>query len=85
VQLYVKYPESVHLSNGDTMALKRIGFHTSASGRRYELLYDPAGKIAQAVLPPKGGSAGHLVLAFRAESEEEARKMLIEELDSRSL
>ena len=73
------------MNNGDAMALKRMGFHTSASGRRYELQYDPAGKIAQAVLPPKGGSTGHLVLAFRAESEEEALKMLLEELDSGSL
>jgi len=73
------------LNNGETFGLKSLGFHTSASGRRYELQFDPDGKFAQAVLPPKGGSTGHLVLAFRAESEEEALRMLLEELDSGSL
>ena len=69
---------------GDTMAFKSIGYHRTKSGRRYELQFDPLGKLAQAVLLPIGGCAGHLTLAFRAESEEEARKMLIEELDSGS-
>ena len=54
------------------------------SGRRYELQFDPLGKLAQAVLLPIGGCAGHLVLAFRADSEEEALRMLVEELDSGS-
>ena len=65
-------------------AAKRIGFHTTASGWEYELQFDPEGKFAQAVLLPDGMGAGHLVLAFRAESEEEALKMLIVELDSRT-
>jgi hypothetical protein len=72
------------LNNDETYGLKSIGFHTTASGRRYELQYDPAGKVAHAVLRPKGEGAGHLVLAFRAESKIEALKMLIEELDSGS-
>jgi len=66
------------------MAFRSIGYHTTASGRKYDLQYDPKGKIAEAVLLPIGGGTGHLVLAFRAESREEALKMLIEELDSGS-
>ena len=72
------------MDNGETYGLKSIGFHTTTSGRKYELQYDPAGKLAQAVLLPKGEGAGHLVLAFRAESKTEALKMLIEELDNGS-
>jgi hypothetical protein len=37
-----------------------------------------------AVLLPEGGGAEHLVLASRAESEEEVLKMLVAELDSHS-
>ena len=70
------------MDKGETCGLKSIGLHTMASGRQYELQYDPVGKLAQAILRPKGEGAGHLVLAFRAESKIEALKMLIEELDS---
>jgi hypothetical protein len=67
------------------MAFKSIGYHRTASGRKYDLQFDPAGKLAQAVLLPKGFGAGHLVLAFRAESEEQALSMLVKALDSGSL
>jgi hypothetical protein len=40
--------------------------------------------MAQAVLQTEGTGEGHLILAFKAESEEEARKMLIEELEGGS-
>jgi hypothetical protein len=66
------------------MAFKSMGYHRTASGRKYDLQFDPSGKLAQAVLLPKAFGAGHLVLAFRAESEDHAIRMLIEELDSRS-
>jgi hypothetical protein len=72
------------LGNAEAYGLKSIGLHTTASGKQYELQYDPDGKFAQAVLLPKGSGAGHLVLAFRAESKIEALKMLIEELDNGS-
>ena len=72
------------MDSGETYGLKSVGFHTTTSGRKYELQYDPAGKLAQAVLLPIGGGSGHLVLAFRADSEEEALRMLVEELDSGS-
>jgi len=67
------------------MAFKSIGYHRTASGRKYDLQFDPAGKLAQAVLLPKGFGAGHVVLAFRADSEEEASSMLVKALDSGSL
>jgi hypothetical protein len=41
--------------------------------------------LAQAFVLPKGFGAGHVVLAFRAESEEEALAMLVKALDSGSL
>jgi len=66
------------------MVFKSIGYHRTASGKKYDLQFDPAGKLAQALLLPKAFGAGHTVLAFRAESEEEALKMLIVELDSRT-
>ena len=66
------------------MAFKSMGYHRTASGRKYDLQFDLAGKLAQAILLPEGFGAGHLILAFRAESEEEALKMLIVELDSRT-
>ena len=66
------------------MAFKSIGYHRTASGQKYDLQFDPDGKLAQAVLIPEGVAAGHLVLAFRAESEEGALTMLKEELDSRT-
>jgi hypothetical protein len=67
------------------LALKSIGFHTTKSGRQYDLQYDQDGKFAQAVvLPPTGMDTERMVLAFRAESEEEALKMLVEELDKAS-
>jgi hypothetical protein len=72
------------LSNSDDFGPKRIGFHTIRGGRRYELQYDPEGRLAQAVFLPPGGGTGHLVLAFRAESRKEALEMLIEELDKGS-
>jgi ribosomal protein L1 len=62
------------------MELKSLGIHTTKSGKRYHLQFDPEGKLAQAVLLPHGQGEEHLVLAFRAESREEAAKMLIEEL-----
>ena len=64
--------------------MKCIGFHITQSGRKYELQFDPEGKFAQAILLPEGVAAAHLVLAFRAESEEGALTMLKEELDSRT-
>jgi hypothetical protein len=67
------------------MVFKSIGYHRTASGKQYDLQFDPAGKLAQALLLPKAIGAGHLVLAFRAESEEEAPKMLVKILDSGSL
>jgi hypothetical protein len=73
------------LKEDDTMAFKSIGYHRTASGRKYDLQFDAVGKLAQAFVLPKGFGAGHLVLAFRAQSEEEALMMLIEALDSGSL
>ena len=70
--------------NVDISTMKSIGFHITQSGRKYDLQFDPEGKFAQAVLLPDGMGAGHLVLAFRADSEEEALRMLVEELDSGS-
>jgi hypothetical protein len=64
------------------MAFKSLGYHRTVSGRKYDLQFDPAGKLAQALVLPKGFGAGHLVLAFRADSEDEALKMLLQELDS---
>lgn len=72
------------MNEDEAYGLKTIGFHTTTSGRKYEVQYSPDGKLAQAVHLPHGGGAGHLVLAFRAESKEEALKMLVEELDSGS-
>ena len=72
------------MDKGETCGLKSIGLHTTASGRQNELQYDPEGKLAQAVVRSKGQGAEHLVLAFRAESKEEALKMLVEELVSGS-
>jgi hypothetical protein len=69
------------MDSGETCELKSIALLTTASGREYELHFDSEGKLAQAVLVPQGGHARHLVLAFRAESEEEALKMLVEELN----
>ena len=70
--------------NVDISTMKSIGFHITQSGRKYDLQFDLEGKLAQALVLPKGFGAGHLVLAFRAESEDEALKTLIEELDSRT-
>jgi len=67
------------------MAFKSIGYHRTASGRKYDFQVDAAGKLAQALLLPKGFGAGQLVLAFRVESEEEALMMLVKTLDSGSL
>ena len=72
------------MENAQRFGLKSIGLLTTASGRRYDLQFDPAGKLAQAVFLPHGRGEGHLVLAFRAESGEEALKMLVEELDNGS-
>ena len=72
------------MGNNDDFGPKKIGLHTTAGGRIYELQYDPEGRLAQAVFLPPGGGAEHLVLASRAESEEEALKMLVEELDRHS-
>ena len=69
------------MENGQTFGLKSIGLLTTASGRRYDLQFDPAGKLAQAVFLPHGRGEGYLVLAFRAESEKEALEGLVEELD----
>jgi hypothetical protein len=67
------------------MAIKSMGYHRTASGRKYDLQFDLEGKLAQAFVLPKGFGAGHVVLAFRAESEEEALAMLVKALDSGSL
>ena len=66
------------------MEPKSLGIHTAKSGKRYHLQFDPEGKLAQAVLLPHGLGEGHLVLAFRAESREEAIEMLVEGLDKGS-
>jgi hypothetical protein len=66
------------------MEPKSLGIHTTKSGKRYHLQYDPDGKLAQAIVLPHDLGEGQLVLAFRAESREEALKMLVEELDSGS-
>jgi len=63
------------------MALHSISFHTTKSGGKYDLQYDPDGRFAQALLVHTGAGPGQLVLAFRAESKEKALKMLVEELD----
>jgi hypothetical protein len=72
------------LKDGDTMAFKSMGYHKTASGRKYDLQFDPDSKLAQALVLSRRFGAGHLVLAFRVESEEEALKMLLEALDSGS-
>jgi hypothetical protein len=72
------------LKDGDTMAFKSMGYHKTASGRKYDLQFDLEGKLAQALVLPRRVGAGHLVLAFRAESEEEALSMLVKALDSGS-
>ena len=69
---------------GNTMAFKSMGYRRTASGRKYELQFDLEGKLAQALVLPKRFGAGHVVLAFRAESEEEAVSMLVKALDSGS-
>jgi hypothetical protein len=70
------------LESGDPLEPKSLGIYSTKAGKRYHLQFDPEGKLAQAVLLPRGLGEGQLVLAFRAESREEAAKMLIEELDS---
>lgn len=67
------------------MAFKSMGYHRTASGRKYDLQFDPGGKLAQALVLPKGFGTGHVVLAFRADSEEEALSMLVKALDSGSI
>ena len=67
------------------MAFKSIGYHRTASGRKYDLQFDLEGKLAQALVLRRGFGVGHLVLAFRAESEEKALSMLVKALDSGSL
>jgi hypothetical protein len=64
------------------MEPKSLGVYTTKAGIRYHLQFDPEGKLAQAVLLPHGLADGHPVLTFRAESRQEAAKMLIEQLDS---
>ena len=76
-------PENVHRKK--VIAFKSIGYHRTASGKKYDLQFDLEGKLAQALVLPKGFGAGHVVLAFRAESEEEALTMLVKALDSGSL
>jgi hypothetical protein len=66
------------------VAFKSMGYHRTVSGREYDLQFDPDSKQAQAFVLPKRFGAEHLVLAFRANSEAEALKMLIQELDSHS-
>ena len=66
------------------MAFKSMGYHRTVSGREYDLQFDPDSKLAQALVLPKRFGAEHLVLAFKAESEREAVKMLVEALDSGS-
>jgi hypothetical protein len=74
-----------HTSNsGDPLEPKSLGIYNTKSGKRYHLQFDPEGKLAQAVLLPRGFGEGNLALAFRAESREEAAKMLVEKLDSGS-
>jgi hypothetical protein len=72
------------LEDGDSMAFRSMGYHRTASGRKYDLQFDPESKQAQALVLPKRFRVGHVVLAFRAESEGEALRMLVEALDSAS-
>ena len=72
------------LKDGDSMESKSLGIHTTKSGKRYHLQFGPKGKLAQEVFLPHGLGEGQLVPAFRAESREEALKILVEELDSGS-
>jgi hypothetical protein len=66
------------------MGFKSMGYHRTASGRKYDLQFDPDSKLAEAFVLPKRFGAEHLVLAFKAESEEEALSMLVSALDSGS-
>ena len=63
------------------MALKSMGYHRTARGKKYDLQFDPTRHLAQAVMLPKGVGAGQVVLAFRVSSEEEAFSMLVKALD----
>jgi len=69
------------LGTGETFGFKSIGLIITASGRKYDLQFDPGGRLAQAVFLPVGRSVGQLTLAFRAESERDALEGLVEGLD----
>jgi hypothetical protein len=69
------------LDSGETSGFKSIGLIITASGRKYDLQFDPEGRLAQAVFVPVGRGVGQLTLAFRAESEREALEGLVEGLD----
>jgi hypothetical protein len=66
------------------MAFKSMGYHRTASGRKYDLQFDLDGKRAQALVLPKGVGAGHVVLGLRADSEDQALSMLVKALDGAS-
>ena len=69
------------MDSGETFGFRSIGLVITASGRKYDLQFDPEGRLAQAVFLPVGKGVGQLVLAFRAESEREALEGLVEEVN----
>jgi len=73
------------LGSFETYGFKSIGLLITARGTKYDLQFDPEGKLAQAVFLTAGMGAGKLTLAFRAESEREALEGLVEGLDKISL
>ena len=69
------------MDSGEIFGCKRIGLLITANRRKYDLQFDPEGRLAQAVFLPVGKGVGQLVLAFRAESEREALEGLVEEVN----
>ena len=69
------------MDSGEIFGCKRIGLPITANRRKYDLQFDPEGRLAQAVFLPVGKGVGQLVLAFRAESEREALEGLVEEVN----
>ncbi len=68
------------MNSGETFGCKSIGLLITANGRKYDLRFDPEGRLAQAVFLPVGRGVGQSAFAFRAESEREALEGLVEEV-----
>jgi hypothetical protein len=49
VQLHLETLKKL-FKDGDAFPAKTLGFHTTASGRRYEVQFDSDGKMARGVL-----------------------------------